>query len=72
MIEQKEKLQQIYTLINKLTPNQKTALILNKLEYKSQQEIAEIMNLSPKAVESLIQRAKVGLEKKLKLNEGNQ
>jgi RNA polymerase sigma factor (sigma-70 family) len=70
LLEQKEKLQHLYNLINQLPPNQKTALILSKLDSKSQQEIAEIMNLSPKAVESLIQRAKVGLEKKLKLNEG--
>ena len=72
LMEQKEKLQHIYQFINELPPNQKTALILNKLENKSQQEIAEIMNLSPKAVESLIQRAKVGLEKKIKSSEGKQ
>ena len=72
LMEQKEKLQQIYGLINKLPPNQKTALILSKLESKSQQELAEIMNLSPKAVESLVQRAKTGLEKKLRLSEGKQ
>ncbi|MFN0189274.1 MAG: RNA polymerase sigma factor [Bacteroidia bacterium] len=72
LLEQKEKLQHLYDLINQLPPNQKTALILSKLDSKSQQEIAEIMNLSPKAVESLIQRAKTGLQKKLKLNEGKQ
>jgi RNA polymerase sigma factor (sigma-70 family) len=72
LMEQKEKIQHIYSLINKLPPNQKTALILNKLENKNQQEIAEIMDLSPKAVESLIQRAKAGLEKRLKLSEGKQ
>lgn len=71
LMEQKELLQNIYRFINELPPNQKTALILSKLEYKSQQEIAEIMNLSPKAVESLVQRAKTGLEKKLKAIEGN-
>lgn len=71
LMEQKELLQNIYRFINELPPNQKTALILSKLEYKSQQEIAEIMELSPKAVESLVQRAKTGLEKKLRANEGN-
>ncbi len=70
LMEQKEKLQNIYRLINELPPNQKTALILSKLEHKSQQEIGVIMELSPKAVESLVQRAKAGLEKKLKANEG--
>lgn len=71
LMEQKETLQNIYRLINDLPPNQKTALILSKLENKSQQEIAVIMELSPKAVESLVQRAKSGLGKKLKASEGN-
>jgi RNA polymerase sigma-70 factor (ECF subfamily) len=39
-------------------------LILSKIENKSQKEIAEIMNLSVKAVESLFQRAKNNIEKK--------
>lgn len=72
LMEQKESLQNIYRLINELPPNQKTALILSKLENKSQQEIALIMQLSTKAVESLVQRAKAGLKKKLKANEGKQ
>jgi RNA polymerase sigma factor (sigma-70 family) len=70
MMEQKEALQHIFSLINELPPNQKTVLILGKIEHKSQQEIAEIMNLSSKAVESLTQRAKTNLEKKLNHNEG--
>ncbi len=45
--------------------NQKTALILHKIEQKSQVDVAEIMNLSPKAVESLVQRAKTNLAKKI-------
>jgi DNA-directed RNA polymerase specialized sigma24 family protein len=32
-------------------------------------EIAAIMNISPKAVESLVQRAKTGVLKKMNLNE---
>lgn len=70
IMEQKEAVERIFRLMNELPDNQKTALILGKIEHKSQLEIAEIMNLSPKAVESLIQRAKNNLSKKLSDNEG--
>lgn len=66
-LEQKEQVQRIFKCINELPPNQKTALLLSKLEQMSHKEIAEIMELSPKAVESLVQRAKSNLEKKLTL-----
>lgn len=69
-LEQKEATAKIFEFINELPENQKTALILNKIEHKSQAEIAEIMQLSPKAVESLIQRAKANLDKNLKSSEG--
>jgi RNA polymerase sigma-70 factor (ECF subfamily) len=65
-LEDKEALTELFRHINKLPDNQKTALILNKIEQKTQTEVAEIMNLSPKAVESLVQRAKTNLAKKLK------
>ncbi len=64
-MEQKEEISKLYSFINQLPENQKTALILSKLDGKSQKEIADIMLISPKAVESLIQRAKVNLQKKL-------
>ncbi len=70
-LENKEALKQLFKRINELSDNQKTALILSKIEYKPQAEIAEIMNLSIKAVESLIQRAKTSLQKKININEGN-
>jgi RNA polymerase sigma factor (sigma-70 family) len=69
-LEQKEALAKIFRHINELPNNQTTALILSKIEGKSQAEIAEIMNLSTKAVESLIQRAKSNLLKKLNNSEG--
>ena len=69
-LEQKEALQNIFQYINELPDNQKTALILLKIEAKSQQETAEIMSLSEKAVESLLQRAKSTLSKKIKNSEG--
>lgn len=68
--EDKEALQHIFRLINNLPNNQRTAFILARLEDKSQKEIAEIMNLSTKAVESLLQRAKQSLQKKLQNSEG--
>lgn len=70
-LEHKEKLQHIFTQINKLPANQKTAIILSKIEQKSQGEIAEIMQISVKAAESLIQRAKKNLIARLDLSEGN-
>lgn len=69
-LEDKEGLKTLFSFINDLPDNQKTALILQKMEQKSQIEVAEIMNLSAKAVESLVQRAKTNLTKKIKENEG--
>jgi RNA polymerase sigma-70 factor (ECF subfamily) len=56
-------MKRIFNAINSLKSNQKTAIILHKIEHLSQQQIAEIMEISPKAVESLIQRAKQKLYK---------
>lgn len=70
LLEQKESIGRLFQYINELADNQRTAIILSKIEQKSQMEIAEIMNLSTKAVESLIQRAKEKLFKKIKQYEG--
>jgi RNA polymerase sigma factor (sigma-70 family) len=70
ILEEKEAVRKLFEFINALPDNQKTALILSKLEQKSQREIAEIMQISPKAVESLVQRAKTNLAKKLGESEG--
>lgn len=67
LLEQKESAEFIFKQINKLPEKQKTALILSKLEQKSQKEIAEIMEISPKAVESLVQRAKQNLSNYLNI-----
>ncbi len=61
-LDQKESCQKIFDAINQLSDNQKTAIILLKIEDKSQAETAEIMNLNVKALESLFQRAKRNLE----------
>ncbi len=68
--ENKQALQLLLQQIKQLPTQQQTALILAKIEDKSQQEVAEIMNISVKAVESLIQRAKNNLRKKITETEG--
>ncbi len=69
-LEDKEALSALFRCINELPKNQKTALILHKIEQKSQTETAEIMNMSSKAVESPVQRAKSNLSKKINQNKG--
>ncbi len=68
--ENKEALTDLLLVIHSLPENQKTAIILSKLENRPQKEVAELMNTSIKAVESLLQRAKQGIQKKLDKNEG--
>lgn len=68
--EDKEELGYLFAAINELPENQKTALILTRIEDRPQKEVAEIMNTSVKAVEALLQRAKQALTKKLQDREG--
>ena len=63
LLEHKQQLELLLQKIEQLPEQQKTAIILSKIEDLSQQEVAEIMKVSVKAVESLIQRAKVNLKK---------
>ena len=69
-MEQKEAMERLFSHINQLPDKQKTALILTKIEQKTQNEAGEIMQLSSKAIESLIQRAKTNLDKKIKADKG--
>lgn len=69
-LEHKEALNNLFNFINQLPEKQRTALILTKIEQKSQIETANIMELSPKAIESLVQRAKVNLQKMITNSEG--
>lgn len=69
-LENKEALQQLFGLINKLPQTQKTALILIKIEGKSIKEVAHILEKTPKAIESLLQRAKTQLKKYRNQTEG--
>ena len=65
LIEKNEKNKMIISALNKLPVNQRTALTLNKYECMSYKEIADILNTSDSAVDSLIQRAKKNLKKYL-------
>tara|TARA_R110001592_G_scaffold363221_3_gene681652 strand:+ start:49836 stop:50327 length:492 start_codon:yes stop_codon:yes gene_type:complete len=60
-LEHQESLKQLLELINKLPEKQKTAIILIKVDALSMEETSEIMELSYKALESLLQRAKKNL-----------
>ena len=64
--ENKEAAAILFTVINQLPENQRIAFILNKLEYLSYREIAAILNITESAVDSLLQRAKQNIRKKLK------
>ncbi len=69
-LENKEALENLMKHINNLPDQQKTALILHKIEQKTQVEVGDIMTLSAKAVESLIQRAKINLSKNIESGKG--
>jgi RNA polymerase sigma-70 factor, ECF subfamily len=69
-IEDKESLEELLVIIQSLPEKQKTAIILAKMEDRPQKEVAEIMEINIKAVESLINRAKQTIEKKLREREG--
>lgn len=57
---------QVLLAIDSLNKNQRTAFVLSRYDELSQREIATIMNISERAVESLLQRAKRNLQAKLK------
>ena len=69
-LEDREALESLFQKINQLPENQRTALILKYLDDLPQREIADIMGISEKAVESLLQRAKQNLGKNLSDTEG--
>lgn len=66
----REALEELLRIIYELPEKQKTAIILVKMEDRPQKEVAEIMKINIKAVESLLQRAKQTIEKKIRGKEG--
>lgn len=65
LLEDKEATEQILKQINALPTKQKTALLLKSIDGLPQREVAEVMDMSEKAVESLLSRARASLKKKL-------
>lgn len=65
LLENKEKSALLFAALDTLPEQQKTAFVLSYVEELPQREVAEIMGLTVKAVESLIQRAKGKLRKEL-------
>jgi len=65
LLEHKENAHYLFEAIEKLPYNQKAIFVMAHIEELPQKDIAEIMGLGLKAVESLLQRAKVNLRKKL-------
>ncbi len=61
--EQKEKAAKLFAAIAQLPEKQQSAFVLKQVEGLSQREVAEVLEVSEKAVESLLQRAKTGLRK---------
>ena len=64
-LDRKEQAALLFQMINQLPDNQKVAFTLHKTEELSYQEIAEVMELSVSAVESLLFRARQNLRKLL-------
>lgn len=65
VLEQKENARILFQAIESLPDQQKTAFILSFIEDLPRQEVADVMQISLKAVESLLQRAKTNLRKRL-------
>jgi len=63
--EHREKRELLHAAINRLPENQRIAFVLCKYEENSYKQIAEIMKISLPAVESLIHRARLNLQKHL-------
>jgi len=65
VLERQEAARLLFGAIRQLPEAQQTAFILSYVEELPQAEVAAVMGLSRKAVESLLQRAKANLRKRL-------
>lgn len=64
-LEQQENARILFQAIELLPDQQKTAFVLSFIEDLPRQEVADVMQISLKAVESLLQRAKTNLRRRL-------
>lgn len=65
ILEEKEYMQKLQNAIANLTEAQRTAFLLNRIDGKKYKEIAEILDISIKAVEKRIHGALVSLRKEI-------
>ena len=63
--ERKELAELLFRALETLPESQKTVFVMSQIEELPQREIADILNISVKAMESLLQRAKANLRIKL-------
>jgi RNA polymerase sigma factor (sigma-70 family) len=63
--DRKEDAAILFKMVDQLAENQRIAFILNKVEDLSYRDIADILKTSESAVDSLLQRAKQNLRKKI-------
>lgn len=71
-LERKEEYDALYALIRSLPERQASAIVLSRIQGLSHKEIAEILGVSPKAIESLVARAIKALKEKLSPREGDE
>jgi RNA polymerase sigma factor (sigma-70 family) len=64
-LEQKEEMYTLFKAVDRLADTQKVAFTLHYMDELSHREIAEVMQVSVSAVESLLHRAKQNLRKQL-------
>lgn len=65
VLEQKERASVLQKAVDSLPENQRVAITLSQYESFNNKEVADIMNTTVSAVESLLHRAKKNLHKKL-------
>jgi RNA polymerase sigma factor (sigma-70 family) len=66
VLDKKEDAKVLFNLLSELSESQRTVFVLKKVEGLTYQEIAQIQNITASAVDSLLQRAKQNLSKKIK------
>lgn len=68
LLEDAEANRELFAAIYRLPDRQKTAFLLSYVEEMPRSQVAEVMRLTLKAVESLLMRAKTGLRKSLQVS----
>ena len=69
-LDRRENAQALFLAVRALPETQKTAFVLHKMEGLSYQDVAQVMQTSVSAVESLLHRAKLNLRKTLEKSLG--